>query len=36
MGRAGVFWSIAIAFSMMALISAAAFRRGRWKLKDVY
>jgi putative MATE family efflux protein len=35
MGPAGVFWSIAIAFSMMALISAAAFRRGRWKLKDV-
>jgi putative MATE family efflux protein len=35
MGPAGVFWSIAIAFSMMALISAAAFRRGRWKLKHV-
>jgi putative MATE family efflux protein len=35
MGPAGVFWSIAIAFSMMALISAAVFRRGRWKLKHV-
>jgi hypothetical protein len=30
-----VFWSIAIAYSTMALISAALFKRGRWKLKRV-
>jgi len=34
-GPAGVFWSIAIAFSVMSLVSAAVFRRGRWKLKRV-
>jgi putative MATE family efflux protein len=31
MGPSGVFWSIAIAFSVMALVSAWLFRRGRWK-----
>jgi putative MATE family efflux protein len=35
LGPAGVFWSIAIAFSVMSLVSAAVFRRGRWKLKRV-
>ena len=35
LGPAGVFWSIAIAFSIMSLVSAAVFRRGRWKLKRV-
>jgi Na+-driven multidrug efflux pump len=35
LGPSGVFWSIAIAYSLMALISALLFRRGRWKLKSV-
>jgi len=30
-----VFWAIAIAFSVMSLVSATVFRRGRWKLKRV-
>ena len=34
-GPSGVFWSIAVAYSTMAVISAALFRRGRWKLKVV-
>ena len=34
-GPSGVFWSIAIAYSTMAVVSAALFRRGRWKLKVV-
>jgi putative MATE family efflux protein len=34
-GPSGVFWSIAIAYSTMALVSAVWFRRGRWKLKKV-
>ena len=35
MGPSGVFWSIAVAYSTMALVSAVWFRRGRWKLKRV-
>jgi putative MATE family efflux protein len=35
LGASGVFWSIAVAYSLMALISAALFRRGKWKLKRV-
>jgi len=35
LGPSGVFWSIAIAYSTMAVISAGLFRRGRWKLKRV-
>jgi Na+-driven multidrug efflux pump len=35
LGPAGVFWSIAIAYSTEALVSAAWFRRGRWKLHRV-
>jgi putative MATE family efflux protein len=35
LGPSGVFWSIAIAYSLMALISAALFKRGRWKLEKV-
>jgi Na+-driven multidrug efflux pump len=35
LGPAGVFWSIAVAYSTMALVSAAWFRRGRWKLQRV-
>ena len=30
-----VFWAMAIAFSMMAVIRAWLFRRGTWKLKRV-
>lgn len=32
---AGVFWAMAIAFSVMSLVSAGLFRRGTWKLKRV-
>lgn len=35
LGPSGVFWSIAVAYSTMAMVSAALFRRGRWKLKRV-
>jgi MATE family, multidrug efflux pump len=35
LGPSGVFASIAMAFSAMAIISAMVFRRGRWKLKRV-
>jgi putative MATE family efflux protein len=35
MGPAGAFLAVTIAFSIMALASAALFRRGRWKLKTV-
>jgi hypothetical protein len=34
-GPLGVFWSIAVAYSTMAMVSAALFRRGRWKVKVV-
>lgn len=34
-GPKGAFWAIAVAFSMLALLSAALFKRGRWKLKRV-
>ena len=34
-GAPGAFWAIAIAFSMLAVLSAPIFRRGRWKLKRV-
>lgn len=34
-GPAGVFWSVAIAFSLMSVVSAVLFRRGRWKLTRV-
>jgi putative MATE family efflux protein len=35
LGPSGVFWSIAIAYSTMAMVSAVLFRRGRWRLKKV-
>ena len=35
MGPRGVFWSITIAFSVLAIVSAILFRRGKWKLKQV-
>jgi putative MATE family efflux protein len=34
-GPAGIFWAMAIAFSVMSLVSAWLFRRGTWKLKRV-
>jgi putative MATE family efflux protein len=35
MGPRGVFWSITIAFSTLAVVSAVLFRRGRWKTRRV-
>jgi putative MATE family efflux protein len=35
MGPEGVFWAITIAFSVLAMVSALIFRRGKWKLKTV-
>jgi Na+-driven multidrug efflux pump len=34
-GPLGVFWAMAIAFSVMSLVSAWLFRRGTWKLTRV-
>jgi len=34
-GTAGVFWAMALSFSLMSLVSAWLFRRGTWKLKRV-
>jgi len=30
-GTNGVFWAMAIAFSVMSVVSSVLFRRGRWK-----
>ena len=30
-GPPGVFWAMAIAFSLMSVVSAVLFRRGTWK-----
>lgn len=35
MGPNGVFWAITIAFSVLAIVSAILFRRGKWKTKVV-
>jgi len=35
MGVHGVFWAIFLAFSMLTVVSAIVFRRGKWKLKEV-
>ncbi|HMO79913.1 MAG TPA: MATE family efflux transporter [Pyrinomonadaceae bacterium] len=35
MGPQGVFWAISIAFSMLAVVSALLFRRGKWKKQVV-
>lgn len=35
MGTDGVFWSITIAFSLLAIVSAILFKRGKWKTKTV-
>jgi len=34
-GPQGAFWAIAVAFSLFSLLSAAIFKRGRWKMKRV-
>ena len=34
-GPRGVFWAMTITFSLLAVVSAAVFRRGRWKKKVV-
>jgi putative MATE family efflux protein len=34
-GPAGVYWSVTIAFSTLAVLSALVFRRGRWKDRKV-
>lgn len=34
-GAHGVFWAITIAFSLLAVVSAILFKRGKWKLKKV-
>jgi Na+-driven multidrug efflux pump len=34
-GPKGVFWALMLAFSILAVVSAVIFRRGRWKLKRV-
>jgi putative MATE family efflux protein len=35
LGPDGVFWAITIAFSVLAIVSAVLFRRGKWKTKIV-
>lgn len=35
MGPHGAFWAITIAFSVLAVVSAILFKRGKWKLKVV-
>ena len=35
MGPSGVFWAITIAFSLLAVMSAIIFKRGKWKTKVV-
>ncbi len=34
-GPQGVYWSITLAFSLLAVVSALMFKRGKWKLKTV-
>jgi MATE family, multidrug efflux pump len=34
-GPPGIFWAMAIAFSLMSVVGAMLFRRGTWKLKRV-
>jgi Na+-driven multidrug efflux pump len=35
MGAHGVFWAITISFSLLAVVSALLFKRGKWKEKKV-
>lgn len=34
-GPQGVFWALTLAFSMLAVVAALLFKRGKWKLKQV-
>jgi Na+-driven multidrug efflux pump len=34
-GPTGVFWAITLAFSLLAIVSALLFKRGKWKTKAV-
>ena len=35
LGPPGVFWAVAVAFSVMSVVGALVFRQGRWKTKRV-
>ncbi len=35
LGPVGVYWAIAIAYSLSAVIGVLLFRRGKWKEKEV-
>jgi putative MATE family efflux protein len=35
LGPSGAFWAVSVAFSVMSVVSAVLFRRGRWKSKRV-
>jgi Na+-driven multidrug efflux pump len=35
LGPTGVFWAIAISYSLSAVVGLVLFRRGRWKEKQV-
>ena len=35
LGPWGVFWALTVAYSLLAVVSAALFRRGRWKATNV-
>lgn len=35
MGPQGVFWAITLAFSLLAVVAALLFKRGKWKLKTI-
>ena len=35
LGPRGVFWAMTLAFSLLAVVSAAVFRRGKWKKQVV-
>ncbi len=35
MGADGVFWSLALAYSLSAVVGMAIFKRGRWKEKEI-
>ena len=35
LGPTGVFWALTLAYSMLAVVSAIIFRRGRWKTRKL-